>query len=69
MANNIKAIRRAKDVTLKKIAVELNCSTTWIRMIERGAVTIPEGTLDNIAKILGVPVTLLTKENLKSIPI
>ncbi len=70
MDNNIKAIRRAKGITLKDVATKLGCSTTWIRMMESGAAPIPsDGTLGKIAAALDVPPALLLKANLKSVPI
>jgi len=71
MKNNIKTIRRAKGFTLKEIAEEIGCSTTWIRTIEKATedTPVPEKTFEKIAAALGVPVSLLLKKDLKSVPL
>lgn len=76
MANNIRIIRRSKNLRLKDVADRMQnilhetksgqpVSPQYIGQIERGKIAASEQTLKRIAKALRVRVELLTQEGLK----
>lgn len=79
MTNNIRIIRKSKNLTLKDVAARIPRSLhteyenpitgSYLAQLERAHVSkLSEDTLSRVAKALRVPVALLTKDGLKLEP-
>lgn len=56
MANNVRAIRESKKLTLKDIALEVGCSIAFLADVELGRRGAKRDTWQRIADALGVSV-------------
>ena len=59
MGRRLKALRVEKDLSRQELAEKAALSREYIRKLEAGAYDPTVGTLQKIAKALGVPVTEL----------
>jgi len=61
MGRRLKALRVAKDLSRQALAAKAGLSREYIRKLEAGEYDPTVGTLQKIAKALGVPVTELLR--------
>ncbi|TIN79664.1 MAG: helix-turn-helix transcriptional regulator, partial [Mesorhizobium sp.] len=58
LAGDIRALRKARGLTLAEIALKLDRSVGWVSQVERG-LSIPSlGDLRAFAELFGVPLSL-----------
>ncbi|WP_081709413.1 helix-turn-helix domain-containing protein [Mesorhizobium erdmanii] len=58
LASDIRALRRARGLTLAEIALKLGRSVGWVSQVERGLSTPSVGDLRAFAELFGVPISL-----------
>ncbi|TPK86547.1 helix-turn-helix domain-containing protein [Mesorhizobium sp. B2-4-17] len=58
LASDIRALRRARGLTLSEIALKLERSVGWVSQVERGLSTPSLGDLRAFAELFGVPISL-----------
>ncbi|WP_246679521.1 XRE family transcriptional regulator [Mesorhizobium sp. B2-3-5] len=58
LASDIRALRRARGLTLSDIALKLGRSVGWVSQVERGLSTPSLGDLRAFAELFGVPISL-----------
>ncbi|TPN34175.1 helix-turn-helix domain-containing protein [Mesorhizobium sp. B2-3-3] len=58
LASDIRALRRARGLTLAEIALKLDRSVGWVSQVERGLSTPSLGDLRAFAELFGVPISL-----------
>jgi len=58
LASDIRALRRARGLTLAEIALKLGRSVGWVSQVERGLSTPSLGDLRAFAGLFGVPISL-----------
>lgn len=63
-AQNMRKIRRFKDISQEALALNANVSRTYISEIERGERAVSIDVMGKIADTLGVELFELLKENL-----
>jgi transcriptional regulator with XRE-family HTH domain len=61
MGRRLKALRVAKDMSRQELAVKADLSREYIRKLEAGLYDPTVGTLQRLARALGVPLTDLLK--------
>nr|WP_246723902.1 XRE family transcriptional regulator [Mesorhizobium japonicum] len=58
LASDIRALRRARGLTLAEIALKLDRSVGWVSQVERGLSTPSLSDLRAFAELFGVPISL-----------
>lgn len=58
LASDIRALRRARGLTLAEIALKLGRSVGWVSQVERGLSTPSLSDLRAFAELFGVPISL-----------
>jgi len=58
LASDIRALRRARGLTLTEIALKLGRSVGWVSQVERGLSTPSLSDLRAFAELFGVPISL-----------
>jgi transcriptional regulator with XRE-family HTH domain len=58
LARDIRALRKARGLTLTEIAIRLSRSVGWLSQVERGLSVPSLGDLKAFAELFGVPVSL-----------
>jgi len=58
LAGDIRALRKARGLTLAEIALKLGRSVGWVSQVERGLSTPSLGDLRAFAELFGVPLSL-----------
>ena len=58
LAGDIRALRRARGLTLAEIGLKLGRSVGWVSQVERGLSTPSLGDLRAFAELFGVPISL-----------
>ena len=58
LASDIRALRRARGLTLAEIALKLGRSVGWVSQVERGLSTPSVSDLRAFAELFGVPISL-----------
>jgi len=58
LASDIRALRRARGLTLAEIALKLSRSVGWVSQVERGLSTPSLSDLRAFAELFGVPISL-----------
>ena len=59
LARDIRALRKARGLTLAEIGARLSRSVGWLSQVERGLSVPSIGDLSGFAELLGVPMSLL----------
>ena len=59
VGHNIRALRKARGLTLEGVAGELGCSVGWLSQVERGISEPANEDLDAISDVLGCSVSML----------
>lgn len=54
-ARNLRRVRRLKDITQEKLALEAAVPRAYISRVERGTINISIDNADALAKAVGVP--------------
>ncbi len=62
-ADNVRHIRKRKNLPQRTIAGAMNASISYVSMLERGQRVPPLETIESIAKALGVPPKSLLVRN------
>lgn len=58
LANDLRALRKSRGLTLAEIALKLGRSVGWVSQVERGLSTPSIGDLRAFAELFGVPISL-----------
>ncbi|TIW91639.1 MAG: helix-turn-helix transcriptional regulator, partial [Mesorhizobium sp.] len=58
LAGDIRALRRARGLTLAEIGLKLGRSVGWVSQVERGLSTPSLSDLRAFAELFGVPISL-----------
>jgi transcriptional regulator with XRE-family HTH domain len=58
LANDLRALRKSRGLTLAEIAIKLGRSVGWVSQVERGLSTPSIGDLRAFAELFGVPISL-----------
>lgn len=58
LANDLRALRKSRRLTLAEIALKLGRSVGWVSQVERGLSTPSIGDLREFAALFGVPISL-----------
>ncbi|WP_406872064.1 XRE family transcriptional regulator [Aminobacter sp. P9b] len=58
LANDLRALRKSRGLTLSEIALKLGRSVGWVSQVERGLSTPSIGDLREFAELFGVPISL-----------
>jgi XRE family transcriptional regulator, regulator of sulfur utilization len=65
VANNVRAIRKKKNLTQEALAIKAGVSPNFLACFERGETGLALSRLEKIAKALKISPDLLLKENPK----
>lgn len=63
LAGDIRALRKARGLTLSEVAIRLGRSVGWVSQIERGLSVPTLGDLRALADLFGVPLSLFFAHN------
>jgi len=66
LARDIRALRKARGLTLVEIAARLSRSVGWLSQVERGLSVPSIGDLRAFAELLGVPMSLLFNHDVEN---